>query len=127
MRQVSRAGAPLRWPGALVPVAARLVAGWTVVLLLVLGLGLLVTGALSRRWPLSVEDDAERSIQAARSPLLDRWTDAFSEVADTVTIIVLCCVAVWVLRGRLRRWREALLAREERRVRWTLDVDPQEV
>ena len=109
MRQVRRQDAAPRWPGALAGVVARLVAGWTVVLLLVIGLGLLVTGALSRQWPLSVEDDAERGLQAARTPLLDRWTDAFSEVADTVTIVGLCAVAVWVLRGRLRRWREALL------------------
>ena len=27
----------------------------------------------------------------------------------------------------LRAWREALLERDERRVRWSLDVDPQEV
>ena len=31
------------------------------------------------------------------------------------------------LQPFLRRWREALVGREERRVRWTLDVDPQEV
>jgi membrane-associated phospholipid phosphatase len=107
MRQAQGAGP--RWPGALARVVARLVAGWAAVLLLVIGVGLLVTGALSQRWPLSVEDDAERGIQAARTPLLDRWTDAFSQVADTFTIMGLCAVAVWVLRGRLRRWREALL------------------
>ena len=27
----------------------------------------------------------------------------------------------------LRAWRQALVARDERRVRWTLDVDPIEV
>ena len=107
MRQARRRG--VGWPGALARVVARLVAGWAAVLLLVVGAGLLVTGALSQRWPLSVEDDAERGIQAARTPLLDRWTDAFSQVADTFTIMGLCAVAVWVLRGRLRRWREALL------------------
>jgi len=31
------------------------------------------------------------------------------------------------LHAFLPRWREALNAREERRVRWALDVDPQEV
>ena len=31
------------------------------------------------------------------------------------------------LQPFLRRWREALVEREERRVRWSLDVDPQEV
>jgi len=31
------------------------------------------------------------------------------------------------LQSFLRQWREALEARGERRVRWTLDVDPQEV
>jgi undecaprenyl-diphosphatase len=109
MRQVMRRGAAPRWPGAAARVVARLVAGWAAVLLLVIGLGLLVTGALEQRWPLSAEDDAERGLQSARTPLLDRWTDAFSQVADTATIMVLCGVAVWVLRGRLRRWREALL------------------
>jgi hypothetical protein len=31
------------------------------------------------------------------------------------------------LQPFLRAWREALLGRGERRVRWSLDVDPQEV
>jgi primosomal protein N' (replication factor Y) len=32
-----------------------------------------------------------------------------------------------LLQPFLRAWREALLAQDERRVRWSLDVDPQEV
>jgi primosomal protein N' (replication factor Y) len=31
------------------------------------------------------------------------------------------------LRAFLPQWREALARRKERRVRWALDVDPQEV
>jgi primosomal protein N' (replication factor Y) len=31
------------------------------------------------------------------------------------------------LQPFLRSWREALSARDERRVRWSIDVDPQEV
>ncbi|MDQ3026602.1 MAG: hypothetical protein M3R58_08890 [Pseudomonadota bacterium] len=31
------------------------------------------------------------------------------------------------LQPFLRAWRDALITRGERRVRWSLDVDPQEV
>ncbi|MFG3039932.1 diacylglycerol kinase family protein [Streptomyces sp. NPDC048330] len=93
--EAARRGLPL----LLLPVQTAVVAG----------LGLLVTGPLAHRWPLSAEDGVSRALAAHRTPVATALTEAASLLASTGSVIaltVLCAAALLVL-PHVPRWREA--------------------
>lgn len=98
----------LTWPRALGRMLARLLAGWLALLTVMVALGLLVTGPLADRWPLTVEDEVNLSLEAGRTPTLDSLTLVFRHVADTPVIIITMLVVVVILRLAIGRWRESL-------------------
>ncbi|MER7821550.1 diacylglycerol kinase family protein [Streptomyces sp. NPDC096097] len=78
----------------------------------VAGLGLLVTGPLADRWPLSVEDGVNRALADRREALATALSEGMSLLASTRSIVTLTLVAVLALLllpgvPRLRRWRDA--------------------
>lgn len=91
-----------------VGVAARMLGCWVLILALLVGIGLLVTGPLRDVWPLSAEDSVNRSLAAHRTPGATTWSLWFSALGNTSTIVPLCAVFVLALRVGLRRWREAV-------------------
>ncbi|MEV6582742.1 diacylglycerol kinase family protein [Streptomyces sp. NPDC051582] len=75
----------------------------------VAGLGLLVTGPLAGRWPLSAEDGLNRALAAGRGVPATTFSDAASLLAGTGSVIVLtllACVALLCV-PHAPRWREA--------------------
>ncbi|GHE26758.1 phosphatase PAP2 family protein [Streptomyces vinaceus] len=75
---------------------------------LVAALGLLVTGPLAGRWPLSAEDGVNRALAARRSVPASVFSEAMSLLAGTGSVIALTLVACVVLLcvPRVPRWRE---------------------
>ncbi|MGW7330315.1 diacylglycerol kinase family protein [Streptomyces sp. NPDC054840] len=75
----------------------------------VAGLGLLVTGPLAGRWPLTVEDGVNRALADRRDALATALSDGLSLLAGTESIVTLTLVAVLglLLVPRVRRWRDA--------------------
>lgn len=99
---------PLTWPRAIGGMVARLLAGWLAILTVMVALGLLVTGALADRWPLTAEDEISTSLEQGRTPTLDSLTLVFRHVADTPVIIITMLVVAVILRLSIGRWREGL-------------------
>jgi membrane-associated phospholipid phosphatase len=81
------------------------IAGW---LLLMIGLGLLVTRVLARDWPFTLEDSVNRDLAAGRTGDGNAISGFFSLVGSTPVIIGVTVVAALVLRRRLHRWREPI-------------------
>ncbi|MFI1447332.1 diacylglycerol kinase family protein [Streptomyces virginiae] len=78
----------------------------------VAGLGLLVTGPLAGRWPLSVEDGVNRALADRRETLVTAVSAGMSRLAATESIVTLTLVAVLALLlapgvPQVRRWRNA--------------------
>jgi undecaprenyl-diphosphatase len=96
------------WPSALAGLAGRLALGWTVTLVVMVGLGALVTVGLAHMWPLTVEDGIDRSLEAARTATGNQATLWMSGLGQTTTIVPLALAAFVGLRLALHRWREAL-------------------
>ncbi|WP_327266579.1 diacylglycerol kinase family protein [Streptomyces sp. NBC_01232] len=73
------------------------------------GLGLLVTGPLAGRWPLSAEDGVNRALADRREAVATALSDGMSLLAGTESIVALTLVAVLALLlvPRIARWREA--------------------
>jgi len=79
-----------------------------VLLLLMIGLGLLVTKVMEHVWPFTVEDGINREFAGDRQ---DPWTAIsafFSFVGSTPCIIAVTAVAAIILRLTLHRWREPI-------------------
>lgn len=93
--EAARPGRPL----LLLPVQAAAVAA----------LGLLLTGPLAHRWPLSAEDGVNRALAAHRTPLVTALADAASLLAGTGSVITLAtlCTAALLLVPHVPRRREA--------------------
>src|SRR4051794_16177913 len=85
-----------------------LLAGWSLVLAVVLLLGVLITHVLAGRWPLAHEGGVDRALVGIRSPEGDDATWLASRLGDTWIVIGACAVAVVILRVVLHRWREAV-------------------
>lgn len=85
-----------------------LLAGWALVLGVMLLTGLLLTRVLAESWPLSSEDEINRALVSARSPVGDEVTWVLSRLGDTWVVIGACVVAVIVLRRAWHRWQEAI-------------------
>ncbi|MFF4261427.1 diacylglycerol kinase family protein [Streptomyces virginiae] len=78
----------------------------------VAGLGLLVTGPLAGRWPLSVEDGVNQALADRREILVTAVSAGMSQLAATESIVTLTLVAVLALLlvpgvPRVHRWRDA--------------------
>jgi membrane-associated phospholipid phosphatase len=84
----------------LLPVAA--------LLLVMIGLGLLVTKVMGDAWPFTVEDGLNRSLAASRSGPGNAITLFWSFVGSTPAIIAVTAVVAVILRLTLHRWREPL-------------------
>ena len=82
------------------PVAALLV--------VMIGLGLLVTKVLAHTWPFTVEDGVNREFAGDRSGGWNAVSLVFTTLGNTPTIIAVTVLAAIVLRLTLHRWREPI-------------------
>jgi membrane-associated phospholipid phosphatase len=105
---VARKPRPVTWPRALVRLVGSTLAGWLFVLVVMVGLGYLVTRVATHMWPLTVEDQVNQGFAADRTQTWNDITTFTSGAGNTGTIVGLCSVAVAVLRLWLHRWREAI-------------------
>lgn len=88
--------------------AARVIGAMAILVAVLTGLGLLITKVLEDNFPLSQEDDLERSIEAARTPAATAVSGFFSLIGSTAAVIGVMVVCMVVLRLVFKRWREAL-------------------
>ena len=86
----------------------RVIVPIAVWLLVMIGIGLLVTKVLNRDWPFTIEDGVNRDFAADRTGDWNGITGFFSLVGSTPVIIGVTVVAALVLRWRLRRWNESI-------------------
>jgi PAP2 superfamily len=77
-------------------------------LLLMIGLGLLVTRVWNDAWPFTVEDAVNRAFAGDRNDAGNGVSWFFSTLASTPVIIAVTAVVALILRFTLHRWREAL-------------------
>jgi PAP2 superfamily len=79
-----------------------------VLLLLMIGLGLLVTKVWNHAWPFTVEDSVNRELAGDRNGSGNGVSGFFSTLASTPVIIAVTAVVAIILRLTLHRWREPL-------------------
>ena len=96
------------WPSSLLAVLWRLLAGWTLVLVVVVSTGWMLAAVSPKVQLLRSEDGVDRALVRARTPTLDDVTSVFTHQANTGAIVVTALAAALVLRRLLRRWRESL-------------------
>lgn len=96
------------WPRAVARIAGSALLRWAAVLVLMAGIGLLLTQVLDGVWPLTVEDRVNEWFADRRTGTWNDITTVTSGLGNTSTIVPLCAVAFAVLRLRLGRWREAI-------------------
>jgi undecaprenyl-diphosphatase len=78
------------------------------ILLLMIGLGLLLSHVLPHTWPFTVEDGLNRYFESHRTPTGVDVSGFFSAVGNTSSVIVVTAIVAAVLRLTLHRWREAV-------------------
>jgi membrane-associated phospholipid phosphatase len=105
---VTREARPQTWPRAIIRLVGSALWRWVVVLVVMVGLGYLVTRVADHVWPLTVEDHVNEFFADRRTPTWNEVTVFTSGLGNTTTIVPLCVVAVAVLRLWLGRWREAI-------------------
>ena len=105
---VARQPQPVTWPRALVRLVGSALARWLFVLVVMVGLGYLVTRVATHMWPLTVEDQVNQGFAAERTRTWNDITTYTSGAGNTGTIVGLCAVAFVGLRLWLHRWREAI-------------------
>lgn len=88
--------------------AASFLVSFTVLTLVMVGLGLLITKALSHDWPFSAEDGLDRWFAGRRDAFGDDTSDLLSTVANTIGAGAITLAAIVVARVRAHRWREPL-------------------
>ncbi|HEV2638014.1 MAG TPA: phosphatase PAP2 family protein [Actinocrinis sp.] len=74
---------------------------------LMVGIGFLITRALTHDWPFTAEDGVDRSLAAHRTGTWNDVSDVFSTGASTLWAIPLAIAAVVAARLVFHRWREA--------------------
>jgi membrane-associated phospholipid phosphatase len=97
------------WLPTLGLLAGQLLTAWAVILALMIGVGLALTGPLADVWPLTVEDNVSTALERGRTPLGDTLSQWASALGNTTTIVPLCLVCMLALRWVLHRWREAIM------------------
>ncbi|GID33293.1 phosphatase PAP2 family protein [Paractinoplanes brasiliensis] len=95
-------------PPVIGQVARRLLLPVTVLFGVMVGLGLLVTRVAEHAWPLTVEDDINRALEAHRTAPLNVLSEIASLIGSTPVIIAVTGVAAAILRWKLKSWREPL-------------------
>ncbi|WP_088320741.1 phosphatase PAP2 family protein [Kineosporia sp. R_H_3] len=97
------------WRHVLPRLAGGLLLRWLAILVVLVGLGLLVTKIADTVWPFTVEDDVNRAFENARTAAGNTATLFMSGLGNTSTIVPLCLLMAVVLRLALKRWRESIL------------------
>jgi membrane-associated phospholipid phosphatase len=77
-------------------------------LIVMIGLGLLVTKVAEHTWPFTVEDGVNRGFASDRTSFWNGVTWFFSMVGSTPVIIGVTIICAIVLRVKLHSWREPL-------------------
>ncbi|MCM4077828.1 phosphatase PAP2 family protein [Paractinoplanes hotanensis] len=95
-------------PPLIAQIAKRLLLPVTVLFGVMVGLGLLVTRVVDHSWPLTVEDDVNRSFEAHRDGPLNVISEIVSLIGSTPVIIAVTGVAAAILYLKFNRWREPL-------------------
>nr|WP_221379602.1 phosphatase PAP2 family protein [Actinoplanes polyasparticus] len=95
-------------PPLIAQIAKRLLLPVTILFGVMVGLGLLVTRVVDHSWPLTVEDDVNRSFEAHRDGPLNVISEIVSLIGSTPVIIAVTGVAAAILYLKLHRWREPL-------------------
>ncbi|BCJ40252.1 hypothetical protein GCM10010168_31100 [Actinoplanes ianthinogenes] len=78
------------------------------ILLLLIGMGLLLTHVLDHTWPFTVEDGVNRAFQDGRTPDRTEVSGFFSAVGNTSSVIAVTAALALILRLTLHRWREPI-------------------
>ena len=96
------------WARSLLAILWRLLAGWLLVLAVVVATGLTLAAVGPDVPGLASEDDLDVALVGLRTPVLDDVTSGFSHLANTGAIVTTMVVAAVLLRRLLHRWRESL-------------------
>ncbi|WP_250035146.1 phosphatase PAP2 family protein [Paractinoplanes maris] len=89
-------------------VAKRLLLPVTILFAGMVGLGLLVTRVADQAWPLTAEDDVNRTLETNRDGPLNVISEIVSLIGSTPVIIAVTGVAAAILYLKLHSWREPL-------------------
>lgn len=95
-------------PGLVAQAAKRILLPVAALLVVMIGLGLLVTKVMEHVWPFTVEDDVNRDFAAHRDGFGNGISGFFSFVGSTPCIIGVTALIAIILRLTLHRWREPL-------------------
>ncbi|WP_436530362.1 phosphatase PAP2 family protein [Actinoplanes sp. HUAS TT8] len=90
------------------PAFTRIILPVAGILVLMIGIGLLVTHVLEHDWPFSVEDGVNRYFAGHRTPDETGVSWWFSFIGNTSSVITVTAVMAVVLRLTLHRWRESI-------------------
>ncbi|GIE86287.1 undecaprenyl-diphosphatase [Actinoplanes regularis] len=88
-------------------VLRRIVLPVAAILVLMIGLGLLLTHVLPHTWPFTVEDGVNRYLESHRTGTGVRVSVFLSGIGNTSSVIAVTALMAAVLRLTLHRWREA--------------------
>jgi len=94
--------------GLVVQAAKRIALPVVALLIVMIGLGLLVTKVMEHVWPFTVEDTVNRDFAANRDGTFNGVSGFFSFVGSTPCIIGVTALVAIILRLTLHRWREPL-------------------
>jgi membrane-associated phospholipid phosphatase len=95
-------------PPALSAFLKRILLPVVVLLIVMTGIGLLITKVAEHVWPFTVEDSINRGFAANRDGFWNGVTAFWSFVGSTPCIIGVCIIVAAILRLTLHRWRESL-------------------
>jgi membrane-associated phospholipid phosphatase len=88
--------------------AKRILLPVAVLLVVMIGLGVLITKVMDHVWPFTVEDGINRELVADRTADGNAITGFWSFVGSTPAIIAVTAIVAIILRLTLHRWREPL-------------------
>jgi membrane-associated phospholipid phosphatase len=95
-------------PPAVSAFLKRILLPVVVLLIVMIGIGLLITKVAEHVWPFTVEDGINRGFAAHRTGFWNGVTAFWSFVGSTPCIIGVCVIVAIILRLTLHRWREPL-------------------
>jgi len=95
-------------PPAVAAFLKRILLPVVALLIVMIGLGLLVTKVAEHTWPFTVEDGVNRGFAGDRTGFWNGVTWFFSMVGSTPVIIGVTIICAIVLRLKLHSWREPL-------------------
>jgi membrane-associated phospholipid phosphatase len=93
---------------AVVQTLKRIILPVVILLLVMIGLGLLITKVWNDVWPFTSEDGINRDLVADRDGTFNAISSFFSFVGSTPCIIGVTALVALILRLTLHRWREAI-------------------